>query len=539
LNVATNLMEAAFDFDLTMQWHDARLEMSPCGLVYGTILTAATSDAQQQADAATLLRTMWYPSVAMLPSTDAASGADVVYDSTQFALGNDVPWVTGTGPLDPTRNVPFARCHKCVTYTLSGTANVTLAPIWTYDFFPFDQHDISFVVSVSEAQLSSCAELLAPMYLTSSNRSQLLPATNEWELNEIAVFHPTDSSGVTRDDQCQVVVRVRRSAYVYVVKNLLMTAISVLLGLVSLFMHVENHTGDRAAMIIVSALIVTESFTKDLNLGSLTYLIWVDYFNASQLFILVPALVVVVIEHRMFVTDKCDMAITLNKTTRWALPFGYYPVLTLAMLVQGSDNGSTPAFWTILVVGFVTVTLVGGWHLHRNLRNEHELRKRTVNMLRTADPCDPGYVKVLHEAFLAFDMDNSGDISVKELRMLLEIVFPTASRVQLSHVMKETRHFGSKEGNFFEHAFVDAVLCAVKAMHKLEHDVNYDAMPLRRLLEEEDGTLDRISEGTERSLRRPSLASMRKRPASMKKLAVAVGETADPDSQPPKRRSFW
>jgi hypothetical protein len=156
LNVATNLMEAAFDFDLTMQWHDARLEMSPCGLVYGTILTAATSDAQQQADAATLLRTMWYPSVAMLPSTDAASGADVVYDSTQFALGNDVPWVTGTGPLDPTRNVPFARCHKCVTYTLSGTANVTLAPIWTYDFFPFDQHDISFVVSPSMSSAPPC-----------------------------------------------------------------------------------------------------------------------------------------------------------------------------------------------------------------------------------------------------------------------------------------------------------------------------------------------------------------------------------------------
>ena len=52
--------------------------------------------------------------------------------------------------------------------------------------------------------------------------------------------------------------------------------ISTTAGLCALFLHVAEHTGDRTAVILVSALIVTTSFQADLGLGSVQYLIWFD-----------------------------------------------------------------------------------------------------------------------------------------------------------------------------------------------------------------------------------------------------------------------
>ena len=52
-----------------------------------------------------------------------------------------------------------------------------------YDFFPFDRHNLSFVVSIGEANLSSCNEALSLMKLTPANAvTKLLPSTQEWGL---------------------------------------------------------------------------------------------------------------------------------------------------------------------------------------------------------------------------------------------------------------------------------------------------------------------------------------------------------------------
>jgi hypothetical protein len=374
-NPVSTAIEATFDFEMTMQWQDSRLETSPCELVYPSILgTTSSSSRQDLADAARLRATFWHPTASIL-SSDTTTFARVAYDRTQLELRDTVPWVTGTGPLDPASGAPFARCHKCAMATTEGTANVTLTPAWRFDYFPFDRHEIYFVISVEEAQLSSCEHLLAPMRLD-ANRSQMLPTTNEWDFDDdaISIFNPTPHSGAARIDQCHVVLRVRRNAAVYFVKSLVMTCIAVLLGLMSLYLHADGHTGDRAAMILVSALIVTEAFTKDLGLGKLQYLIWVDvrrwlsiprplgcprtvcsllggplltppeadgprlsppqFFNAAQLAILVPTLVLALYEHRMHV----------NERAKWVCASSdHRPSRTTAQVAQLPHNHHTAA----------------------------------------------------------------------------------------------------------------------------------------------------------------------------------------------------
>ena len=50
--------------------------------------------------------------------------------------------------------------------------------------------------------------------------------------------------------------------------------ITVYSGLCSLYLHPAEHMGDRTALILVAALIITTSFQSDLGLGKLHYLIW-------------------------------------------------------------------------------------------------------------------------------------------------------------------------------------------------------------------------------------------------------------------------
>jgi hypothetical protein len=151
--------------------------------------------------------------------------------------------------------------------------------------------------------------------------------------------------------------------------------------------------------------------------------------------------------------------------------------MTMALLVQGYANDTTPAVYAILAVGFGIVTAVGGVQLLGNIKGERANRQRTVDMLRSADPRHPEFVHVLREAFAAFDTDHSGDISIAELREMLEILFPHASRVQLGGAMKEAKHFATKENTFFEAAFVDAVVLAVKSLQAHEQDINYVDTP--------------------------------------------------------------
>lgn len=69
-------------------------------------------------------------------------------------------------------------------------------------------------------------------------------------------------------------------------------------GLCAPFLDVADHTGDRVALILVSALIVVVSFQTDFGLGKISYLMWFDYFNLMQMGVLALALVETLVEHR-------------------------------------------------------------------------------------------------------------------------------------------------------------------------------------------------------------------------------------------------
>merc|ERR1712072_75816 len=104
-----------------------------------------------------------------------------------------------------------------------------------------------------------------------------------------------------------------------------MSVIIVYLGLASLYMNAADHTGDRAALIGVSALIVMFNFQTDLVVGTVTYLVWWDVFNLVAFVTLFISLLESIYEHNMINQDDEEGAIILNRVSRVAICFGIYP----------------------------------------------------------------------------------------------------------------------------------------------------------------------------------------------------------------------
>jgi hypothetical protein len=80
-----------------------------------------------------------------------------------------------------------------------------------------------------------------------------------------------------------VTLRVKRDGLVFSIKQLAVNALITFCGLCALFLHGKNYTGDRVALILISALICSAAFQTELGLGPLQYLIWYDCTVASRL----------------------------------------------------------------------------------------------------------------------------------------------------------------------------------------------------------------------------------------------------------------
>ena len=55
---------------------------------------------------------------------------------------------------------------------------------------------------------------------------------------------------------------------------------------------------------------------------------------------------------------------------------------------------------------------------------------------------------------------DSGDISLQEMRMMLEQIFPDVSRPQFATLMKDLRGLADNNNSYDEQSFLDAVMLA-------------------------------------------------------------------------------
>jgi CDP-diglyceride synthetase len=125
---------------------------------------------------------------------------------------------------------------------------------------------------------------------------------------------------------------------------------------------------------------------------------------------LVPCLVVCLYEHRCMVTDQEEWANIINKSFKWVIPFGFYPILVAALFVWGINHADPPSgppasFWVVIILGWLLATAYVVVTVRKASEQERGRRKKSILLLQTTLATDPGFMAVLKDAFVAFDTD--------------------------------------------------------------------------------------------------------------------------------------
>jgi hypothetical protein len=474
LDSSSDTWRLTVDAELRLRWSDSRLKTVACKNVLPEILSLVVGDdnrAQRQ-QAESYKSMVWFPTVQLGGNTidytiePSSNTKTVVKADFSTETGDGAAWDT-----DPSlggwaaAGLPTANCVDCATYTASVVSSFAAAPKMVFAFFPFDVQEFRFTLVVGKARIWNCAALMADPNRPNVQTQDFLPSTGEWSAQGITAKHPEDETGTPDFSRCEVIIEARRNAMIFILKQILPSVIVVYAGLCALYISAADHTGDRVALILVSVLILMVNFQTDLNLGKLTYLTWWDIFNLVSMFLLGVALIEAIYEHICLTKDELEWSITLNKVARVAILAGYYPLLLIWVLIIGlSGTWGSVAAWVILVVGNVLITLWSSRSIRRRLHAGELNRIETVEKLKTVDVASSEFASLLHDAFEALDIDNSGSLDMDEARDMMKLVLhdkegnTSLTPAQFAHAMLEVRKFRDHEGVLSESAFTDALI---------------------------------------------------------------------------------
>jgi len=340
-----------------------------------------------------------------------------------------------------------SQCDKCLNYTVSLDVTWLLDRAdWTWGDYPFDSHVLRMVLQVPGANLYTCEQ--AVRQVLDGEESSLLPSTNEWGFDSdfatpVVSVHPTHggSADVT---QCEVRVYLTRAYFVFLIKTVVVGVLVVYSGLAGLILDGRDHTGDRTAIILVSALIVTTSFQTDLGLGTLHYLIWWDYFNVMQMMVLLTAMIFVLWEHRLIISEQEALADHVNKVTRVSMLVGVYPLCLTAFFLYGF--GHSTLMILLLATGLPAIAALSYLAIRRRLRLDETRRANAVQKLRDYPVSHPDFKKLLRAAYKVIDQDNSGTVSLEEIRTLTSAIFPSLTPKESLNLTTVMRNFADGVG---------------------------------------------------------------------------------------------
>jgi hypothetical protein len=265
-----------------------------------------------------------------------------------------------------------------------------------------------------------------------------------------------------------VVVKIDRNYFVFLFKSIFVTVLVVYGCIFALKLHPEEHTGDRCAQLLVAILIVITQFQADLGLGTLTELIWIDFFNLIQIAILILGLLETMYIHALIQAGRQQLAMNANRVCANVLLIGIYPAVILGLVIIWNQlNGG----WVLLVLGVIASIAYGlGWILF-NIRARINRQKTALRALKRGDPGDEeAYNSLLEAVFNAYDTDHSGRIDQLELRGVLHAIFPALSRRDLSDAAIKMRHVVGDRDLTFED-FLDGECLSMIELPRRSRDV--------------------------------------------------------------------
>lgn len=249
---------------------------------------------------------------------------------------------------------------------------------------------------------------------------------------------------------------------VHGVKSITISVLTVLACLLANKMHPADHTGDRAAIVLVAGLILTANIQADLGLGTINYLIWQDGLNLILIVVTLLALTQTMVVHRYwYYGERHVIAMAIDRVCNAVLLFWFFPTVVAGyMCLAFPEVEGLGAALLALSAGGSVAGIWGGIQLRMQARRR--LEREATAAFKLHDGALPE--DVLRRAFEAFDYDETGGLSTVELRKLLHAQHPQVPLKALNAVIKEVRAHHFDQGRISVdafHAAEDEIIAAI------------------------------------------------------------------------------
>jgi len=423
VNTEERAIKARISMEYSMQWQDERLATSFCRQVLPNLLSVE----QGSSPNTTREDLFWRPQL-RLDNTESET-----ITSSTFAFADNASWLVmppdasaqqGNGAAIATGSAaPY--CTDCASFVHRKGVELKFSESeWgLYHDYPFDLHTIRISAYVPNADILNCSEILS-----ADSFANLEPGTKEWYVRGVPqIGHPLDSDGTTKRDRCEIVISLERALSVFMVKRMMINLLVAYSGFFSMYLHPQDNTGDRAALIIVAFLIIITNLQADLGLGDLTYLIWYDYFNLFIVTLLCATLIETMTVHRILFSGKVELALLIDAVCRTLTLYWLFPGVALGLILVGL-GGDTVAIGTVMIVLIPLSSIVfGAGRVRYSLYQYRHTKNALVEKLRKAEPGTKAMQKACKEAFECFDSNQSGYMDFHEMLEFIEELHPVVA----------------------------------------------------------------------------------------------------------------
>ena len=200
----------------------------------------------------------------------------------------------------------------------------------------------------------------------------------------------------------------------------------------------------------------------DLGLGVISTLLWVDVFNLIQLFLVIVVIIETMVVHgmiRYLDRDWAEAAHHVDHVARRLLPLVYF-IVTGALVFAGEFEQRRGVYSTIFVCIVVPIIMALGWlHVRQLIRATRQAQEKAITNLARVNPADAtAYDEAIKHVFYAFDEDDSGQLGLHEMRDLITMLHPSATKNNVRKAMLEARKYADGDGELDHDNFTDALI---------------------------------------------------------------------------------
>eukprot|EP01052_Picozoa_sp_SAG31_P015282 SAG31_NODE_978_length_10615_cov_4.488208_7_plen_325_part_00 len=225
---------------------------------------------------------------------------------------------------------------------------------------------------------------------------------------------------------CEFDIHVKRKPVMFMVKELSVDFLVAFAGLLALFIDftIPPQLGGRSGVLMTAMLMtINKAVKRDLGLGSLDYLLYVDMIGVINTLVLAGGILLTVVVYTIHYNGRSNLAKSIDRAFSRGYMVLFCAYVIGFLLLLSTQNTTAVLIYTILVLLLVSVCVVATivWHRRQKMRLYQSVAKEVHT---AADHGQEAWLASIERAFHMFDHDNDGILKWEEASALLVAMYP-------------------------------------------------------------------------------------------------------------------